>query len=172
MDEPHQIGPNTNFPETNFGGGGGANFVNPYKIGTGTLRGVQRVGFGSVKIDGANNRIVLNSSSNFNSPLNIETTLGKLSDNTGDQSFGFKVSDINGNTLTLGVLNDGTLGMEMTDASGFVLFRLSSAQSAFNFDWFDKNYNTNTMRAGKLPDGNYGWVATPPANNVNSAFGS
>lgn len=170
---PMIIGANTNYPlELSAPSGNGNNsagFIQPYKVGSGSMRGTQIVGFGNVKIDGANNRIVLDSTGNFGSPLNVEALLGKLSTDTGDQSFGFKITDINGMSLTLGILNDGSLGMSITDRDGFLLFKLSGAAGG-TWDWYDKNNNTNTMRAGPLPDGNYGWVTVPPNNNIADAF--
>jgi hypothetical protein len=150
-------------------GTGDINFnqrILPRQLSSGALRGTQTVGYGGVQIDGSNNRIVIGSTTDTLGEQ-AQTIIGRFNPtNPHDQSFGISVTDANGTTVTFGLLADGSPGMSITDGSGFQLFKLSGLQ----WDWFDKNYNTNTMRAGLMPDGNYGWVTVPPQNNVKDAF--
>lgn len=58
------------------------------------------------------------------------------------------------------------IGLSVVDSSGFVLFKLSG-QTWF---WYDKNNNTNVMRAGLLPDGTYNWVVATTGHDVGDLF--
>jgi hypothetical protein len=59
-----------------------ANFLTPYKLGTGTMRGVQDLGGDNVRIDSANRRIIISDDTN------TRVIVGKLPDNT----YGWAVS--------------------------------------------------------------------------------
>lgn len=140
----------------------------PRQLSTGALRGTQHVGYGDVKIDGSNNQIVIGKVTDSLGEQ-AQTVIGDLTpNNLADKSFGLRVTDATGTSVTYGLLSDGTPGMQITDSSGFVLFKLTGK----TWYWYDKNFGTNTMQAGLLPNGDYGWVATPPANNVTDAFES
>ena len=69
-------------------------------------------------------------------------------------------------SIAFGILSDGTLGQEITDSSGFVLFKMSGS----TWYWYDKNTNKNVMQVGLLPDGSYGWAVATPGNNVADTF--
>lgn len=71
-----------------------------------------------------------------------------------------------GRAISFGNLTDGTLGMEVTDSSGNVLFKLDG-QTWF---WYDGNSGKNVMQVGKLPDGSYGWAVATPGKNVADGF--
>lgn len=98
--------------------------VLPRQLSTGTLRGTQNVGYGNVKIDGTNNRIVLGA--NDGSSVGIGTIPNDISGQVGffatdtDGSLLYKV--VNGtlyfynkdsgiNYMQIGVLPDGSTGM-------------------------------------------------------------
>jgi hypothetical protein len=68
--------------------------------------------------------------------------------------------------LQLGVLADGTLGMSITDSSGFELFKLNGE----TWFWYDKNNKVNVMQVGQLPDKNYGWAVAATGKNVSDGF--
>lgn len=135
----------------------------PRQLSSGALRGTQNVGYGDVKIDGSNNQITIGSVTN---PLGekAETIIGKLS-NT-DSSFGLKVIDVNGTSVTYGLLSDGSPGMEITDSSGKVIFKMNGN----TWYWYDDATGDNVMQVGLLPDGTHGWVVATPGNDVSSIF--
>lgn len=134
----------------------------PRQMSSGTLRGTQNVGYGNVKIDSSNNRIVL-----ADNVTNSQIVIGdqNISDPT-DQSFGLSITDKNGTTMLLGIQSDGTLGFTFTDSSGFVLFD----SNGLRWNWNDKTYNTNQVAIGKLPDESYNIVVAATGENVNDAF--
>ena len=113
----------------------------PRQVSTGALRGTQSVGYGSVKIDGSNERIVIGSVTDSLGEQ-AETVLGKLS--STDSSFGLEVIDDKGGKLLVGMLPDGNLGIALYDSSG-----------------------NEVMRAGLLPLTNvYGWAAATTGNTL------
>jgi hypothetical protein len=68
--------------------------------------------------------------------------------------------------IAFGVLSDGGLGQQITDSTGFVLFKLEG-QTWF---WYDKTTNKNIMQVGLLPDGTYGWAIAKAGYNVADGF--
>lgn len=134
----------------------------PRQISTGVLRGTQNVGYGSVKIDGSNNRIVLG-----DNVSGSQIVIGdqNISDPT-DQSFGLSITDKNGTTMLIGIQSDGTLGFQFIDSSGFVLFD----SNGLRWNWNDKTYGTNQIAVGKMPDDSYNFVVAATGENVNDAF--
>lgn len=71
-----------------------------------------------------------------------------------------------GSIIQFGNLADGTLGMNITDSSGFVLFELNGQ----TWYWYDKTTNTNVMQVGLLPDGTYGMAVAENGYNVADGF--
>lgn len=69
-------------------------------------------------------------------------------------------------SLSFGTLKDGSLGMQLADTSGFVLFSMNGS----TWSWFDKTTNKNVMQVGLLPDGTYGWAIAKPGKNVVDGF--
>lgn len=72
----------------------------------------------------------------------------------------------NGSSISFGNLTDGTLGMEVKDSNGNMLFKMDG-QTWF---WYDISTGKNIMQAGLLPDGSYGWAVVPPGNDISQAF--
>lgn len=68
-------------------------FQPAFKLQTGNTRGVQTVGYGGAKIDGANNRIVI-TNSNDNTSIGMGTIPGSTTN-----EFGFFSLDANGNVV-------------------------------------------------------------------------
>ncbi len=96
----------------------------PRQVSTGALRGTQTVGYGGVKIDGSNNRIILNAN-------DTTVTIGDTSDT--DSTTGVSLKDSSGNTfVTLGKGTDGgtTTGLTIYDGD-----------------------NTRRLLGGQFPDG-------------------
>lgn len=83
------------YPKQFFEGQGNnsAGFVTPYKLGTGSMRGTQTVGFGDTKIDGANNRIIITNPTD-GTKVGIGTVPGST---TGE--FGFFTLDDDDNVI-------------------------------------------------------------------------
>lgn len=135
------INSETSYPAIDNGlNNNSAGFIQPYKIASGSTRGTQIVGFGDVKIDGANNQITIGKVTKIGGQQE-ETVLGKL----GNQSFGLKVIDAKGGQLLIGVLPDGNLGIQLLDPSG-----------------------NEVMRAGFLPITQiYGWATATPGNTLD-----
>lgn len=69
-------------------------------------------------------------------------------------------------SISFGNLMNGGQGMQVVDSTGFVLFELQGQ----TWYWYDKNYGTNVMQVGLLPDGSYGWAVATQGNNVADAF--
>lgn len=161
--DPHAI---TNPPNAVGLGNTDSNYTYPYKISSGTMRGTQNVGAGGAQVDSANNRIVLNRISSSSNSSASATVGQPITKSPTDQSFGLNVTDVNGNTLSVGILPDGTLGLLFTDSSGFVLRKITFDQDNF----YDKVNNVNIMRSGALPDKTYGWVVAANAKNVVDGF--
>lgn len=139
------IGSGSDQPQSNYGhGNNSAGFLAPYKLASGSLRGTQIVGFGGVKIDGANNRITLGSTTKASGEVQ-EAVVGKLNANsTTDQSFGLKVFDASGAYISIGILPDGFLGIQLVDKNG-----------------------NEVMRSGYLPvSGLYGWATATSGNTL------
>lgn len=70
----------------------------------------------------------------------------------------------NGN-VNFGVNPDGTLGMNVADPKGNLLFEMSGQ----TWIWYDASGN-DIMRVGLLPDNNYGWAVAVPGNSVLASF--
>lgn len=151
--------------------------VLPRYVSTGSTRGTQTVGYGNVQIDGSNNRITLGQSTTNGavgativvgqqSSTSTQTGVSSSSLASNNQGFGLSVTDINGNTLAIGILSDGTLGMSITDPSGFLLFKLNG-QTWF---WYDKNHNVNVMQVGLKPDTTYGFATAAVGDNVSQGY--
>lgn len=68
--------------------------------------------------------------------------------------------------IGFGVLADGNLGMQVTDSSGFVLFKMEGQ----TWYWYDKTTGKNVMQVGLLPDGTYGWAVAATGYNVSDGF--
>lgn len=99
--------------------------VLPRQLSTGSTRGTQTVGYGGVKIDGSNNRIVLDAN-------DTTITIGDTSND--DNQTGINLSDSNDNSLvTLG----RTLGADST--TGLTIY---------------DGTNTRRLLGGIYPDGN------------------
>lgn len=152
-------------------------YILPRQVGTGSTRGTQTIGVGNINIDGSNDQITLGQNS-ISSSSTASIVIGAQSSTTSqngvatssiassNQGFGFSVTDVNGTILTLGVLNDGTLGLNIVDNSNFQLFKLNGS----TWYWYDKTHNTNVMQVGLLPDGTYGWAVAATGNNVSAGF--
>lgn len=104
------------YPKRSFDGQEDQSYgFNPaYKLQTGTLRGVQSVGYGGVKIDGSNNRIQMEAN-------DIRVTLGDVS-NTDDLT-GLALYDTvtNKNLVTVGrdtTSDNTTIGLTSYDGTG------------------------------------------------------
>jgi hypothetical protein len=134
----------------------------PRQMSTGTLRGTQNVGYGNVKIDSSNNRIVL-----ADNITGSQIVIGdQNTTDATDQSFGFSITDSTGTTMLLGIQSDGTLGFRFIDSDGFVLFD----SNGLRWNWNDKTYETNQVAIGKLPDDSYNIVVAATGENVDDAF--
>lgn len=153
------------------------NYIYPRQMGTGSTRGTQTIGVGSINLDGSNNQITigdtaLGSTSTVGLTIGSQSTSGSQSGvaatsvSSSDQGFGFSVTGSDGTTLLLGVLSDGSLGMSITDPSGFELFKLNGS----TWFWYDKNYNVNVMQIGELPDSTYGEAVAKQGLNVSSIY--
>lgn len=100
MSTPYRPNSNRNSYKIVTSGNGGDSFSTasdqsrmlPRQISTGSTRGTQTVGYGSVKIDGSNNRITVGANG-----TNI--TIGDTSDS--DNSTGISLTDSQGNNLVL-----------------------------------------------------------------------
>lgn len=73
----------------------------PRQISTGSLRGTQTVGYGSVKIDGSNNRIVIGDTNGDS--LSIGSIQANLGNSNNIAGFGLSVIDNNNSFITLGL---------------------------------------------------------------------
>lgn len=71
-----------------------------------------------------------------------------------------------GSAISFGTNDDGTLGMQVKDNSGFVLFKMNGT----TWLWYDKNTGNNVMQVGLLPDGSYGWAVAPVGQDVAQGF--
>lgn len=118
--------------------------IYPRQVSTGSLRGTQTVGYGDVKIDGSNNRLVIGTNKDSQG-RNQQTVLGQLNtSNLADKSFGLKIVNTDGAQILVGILPDGFLGIQLLDASG-----------------------KEVMRSGYLPVTKlYGWAAATPGNDL------
>lgn len=77
----------------------------PRQLSTGSTRGTQTVGYGSVKIDGSNNRITIgNSSANSLTIGNFTNTANSTSISQG---FGMSINDNSGAFITMGISDNG-----------------------------------------------------------------
>jgi len=87
------IGNETNFPIAPVSSteGQSSDYVIPYKLGSGTQRGTQGVGFSGPKIDSANNRILLTNSANGS-----QIGIGVI---PGTNEFGFFTLDSTGRLI-------------------------------------------------------------------------
>lgn len=103
--------------------------VLPRQLSTGTLRGTQNVGYGNVKIDGTNNRIILGATDGTSVgigtiPNDSTGQVGFFATDT-DGSLLYKVvngtlyfynKDTSVNYMQIGVLPDGSTGMAVAKA--------------------------------------------------------
>jgi hypothetical protein len=153
------------------------NYLYPRQIGTGSTRGTQTIGVGSINLDGSDNQITIGDTAlggsstaglTIGSQGSSSTQAGVAATSiaSNPQGFGFSVTDTTGTTLLLGILADGTLGMSITDPSGFELFKLNGS----TWFWYDKNFNVNVMQIGELPDGTYGEAVAKQGLNVSSIY--
>ena len=104
-----KLGGSESYPKRDFDGGDDQSYgFNPaYKLQTGNLRGTQGVGYGSVKIDGANKRISVGSDQ-------ASLILGDQS--STDNSFGLSVSDGTYPRLLAGEYPDGSIKIKLSQA--------------------------------------------------------
>jgi hypothetical protein len=97
--------------------------VLPRQLSTGSTRGVQKVGYGNVNIDGSNNRITIGDTNGgtigMGSIPNVTAQIGFFATDT-DSSLLFKIvngtlyfydKDTSVNYMQIGVLPDGSTGM-------------------------------------------------------------
>lgn len=82
-------------------GSGNNSRLYPRQISTGSTRGTQTVGYGSVKIDGTSNSIILSDPLTNNTTLTISATGYQL----------FTNPKTNVNQIIIGLLPDSTFGM-------------------------------------------------------------
>jgi hypothetical protein len=85
--------------------------------------------------------------------------------NLGNNSYGMTVPATNG-TINFGLLSDGSLGMQVVDNSGFILFEMNGT----TWFWYDKTTNKNVMQVGLLPDGTYGMAVAKSGYNVSDGI--
>lgn len=86
--------------------------------------------------------------------------------NVDIRSGSVNVRDANGNTISLGLMDDGTLGLQVKDSSGYVLFTLNGT----TWKWNDKVNAKNVMQVGKLPDATYGTAVAKAGFNVSDGI--
>lgn len=142
----------TNNPQTNS-----ADFLTPYKVQTGNTRGVQTVGFGGTKIDGANNRITVGA----NISLDGNTEQIKVGDdividgNADSITIGNSIT-LNGSTDLITVTSDDanllSMGTVSTDFTGIRLadtstttINLGKDTTLTGFSIKDSNVNVVTL---------------------------
>ena len=83
----------------------------------------------------------------------------------GSSAYGMSVPASKG-TLNFGLLSDGSLGIQVQDTTGYILFEMTG-QTWF---WYDKTTGKNVMQVGLLPDGTYGWAVAASGYNVSDGF--
>lgn len=106
--DPSQIGTD-NSPVQSYPGQADQSygFIPAFKVQTGNMRGVQTVGYGSVKLDGANNRITIGKS---------KSSLILGDQNSITKSFGLSVSDATTPRLLAGEYPDGSIKIKLSQA--------------------------------------------------------
>lgn len=100
-------------------------FVDAFKVQTGNMRGVQGVGYGSVKLDGANNRITVGGTG-------TNLILGDQS--STDTAFGLSVSDGSHPRLLAGQYPDGSIKIKLSQA-GFDVNTATDDQLIWSSDF-------------------------------------
>ena len=150
--------------------------VLPRQISTGALRGTQNVGYGGVKIDGSNNRIVLGTSGQSgdgtvgnivldgaNSAITVSNNISI--DGVADAII---VTNTDGSKVGMGKIPNSTdFGFFVTDPDGNILMKIvGSTQYVYDY----ANGGVNVMQVMKLPDGTYGWAVASTGNNVSAGF--
>lgn len=131
-----------------------SNFVTPYKIGSGTQRGTQGVGFSGPKIDSANNRITLGG-------IVLDGNSNSIIVNQPDGS-------INGLGLIPGSTT-GETGFYAVDATGHLVWK-NVIGTQYYYNPAD-SYN-NSIRIGAAPvDSRTGIWVGKIGQNVTSLLG-
>lgn len=86
------------------------NSIKPREMRTGSTRGTQTVGYGSVKLDGSNNRILIDNPGDDGG-----VKIGDFSDTATDTTFGFSVADTTGTErLRGGTFSDGNIKIKLS----------------------------------------------------------
>lgn len=151
-----RIGDNSSSPAQSYEGQEDQSygFLNAFKLQTGNTRGTQTVGYGSVKIDGANNRIVLGG-------ITLDGNTGAITTTQTDGS-------ING----LGPIpgsKSGEVGFYAVDKSGNLVWKnVIGTQSYYNPT---DGYKNSILIGGAPGDGRTGiWVGRT-GNSVDTLLG-
>jgi hypothetical protein len=101
------IGENTSYPTNSYDSNTNQSygFTDAFKVQTGNMRGTQTIGYGSVKLDGAHNRITVGGTG-------TNLILGDQSDT--NNTFGFSVSDGTNPRLLAGEYPDGSIKIKLS----------------------------------------------------------
>jgi len=168
------VGPGTNIPGTIATSD--ISRVLPRQISTGALRGTQNVGYGGVKIDGSNDRIVLGTSGQSgtgtvgsivldgaNSEISVSNNIS-----INGESDAIIVTNTDGSKVGMGKIpGSGDFGFFALDNQGRVLMKIvGSTQYVYDY----ANGGVNVMQIMKLPDGSYGWAVAATGQNVSAGF--
>lgn len=86
----------------------------PRQLSTGTLRGTQNVGYGSVKIDGSNDRITIGD--NNGDSITLGSTSNNVETGAVSQGFGLNITDSNNASISVGINNDGNVQLLFNDS--------------------------------------------------------
>jgi hypothetical protein len=92
--------------------------------------------------------------------------LYQLDLNSGTQTFFGTNGDVNFGLFTSVVTGTQTMGMQIIDSAGNVVFEMDGQ----TWYWFDPLTNINVMQIGLLPDGTYGFAVAAPGQNVIDGY--